>query len=241
MSCTHQYVPSTHADYEVCALCGTFHSLAALPPEKLYIGSEYWSEKWGHSSITEQVFNIDVFIPEGGKQTKNEFVRERLEPPDFNTVIELGCAPGILLKQLADMFDVVVGIDADTHYEADIRRISGNACNLQFGLFPACTRKTWKGDDAVSCIIGLDIFEHAPQPQAFLMECYRLLKPGGQLFLMTPFVSDDLPERIWEPREHIFLHSRQHMEQLLCAAGFGRDATFDRWTPGHDTVSAWKV
>lgn len=240
MSCTHQCVPSTHADYEVCSQCGTFHSMAALPPEKLYIGSDYWSGGKGHSTIDEQVFNLDTFIPEGGKQTKNEFVRERIEPPDFNTVIELGCAPGILLKQLADMFQVVIGVDADKAYEADIRRISGLAkATILFGLFPRVTR-SWRDSAFCSCIIGLDIFEHAPAPQAFLMECNRLLKPGGQLFLMTPLVSDDLPERIFEPKEHVFLHSELHMRQLLHATGFC-DAVFDRWTPGHDTVSAWKI
>lgn len=240
MSCTHQYVDSAHADYQVCALCGTFHSMAALPPEKLYIGSDYWSEKWGHSSITDQVFNCDTFIPEGGKQTKNEFVRERIEPPDFNTVIELGCAPGILLKQLADMFQVVIGVDADKAYEADIRRISGLAkATILFGLFPRVTR-SWRDSAFASCIVGLDIFEHAPAPQSFLMECNRLLKPGGQLFLMLPLASDDLPDRLFEPREHCYIHSRVHMEQLLRATGF-QDVLFDRWTPGHDTVEAWKV
>lgn len=240
MSCTHQYIPSTHDSYEVCQSCGTFHSLAAGDPAKLYIGSNYWSNENGRSSPDEQAWNCNEFIPEGGTQTKNEFVRERLEPPDWNTVMELGCAPGILLKQLADMFAVVIGVDADKAYEADIRRISGMAKGtILFGLFPRVTR-SWRDSAFCSCIVGLDIFEHAPQPQAFLMECYRLLKPGGQLFLMTPLASEDLPERLFECREHIFLHSRLHMEQLLCAAGFGQDAVFDRWTPGHDTVSAWK-
>lgn len=240
MSCTHQYVASAHASYEVCERCGTFHSLAAVDPAKLYVGSNYWSHEHGHSSLDEQSWNCDTFIPDGGTQTKNEFVRERLEPPDWNTVMELGCAPGILLKQLADMFAVVIGVDADKAYEADIRRISGMAkSTLIFGLFPKVTR-SWRDSAFASCIVGLDIFEHSPQPQSFLMECYRLLKPGGQLFLMLPLASDDLPERLFEPREHIFIFSRQHLEQLLRAAGF-RDAKCDRWTPGHDTVSAWKI
>lgn len=240
MSCTHQYIPSAHASYEVCEVCGTFHSLAAEDPQKLYVGSEYWSGKNGHSSIDDQVYNLDVYVPEGGTQTKNEFVRERLAPPDWNTVIELGCAPGILLKQLADMFAVVIGVDADKAYEADIRRIACSAKGtIIWGLFPRATR-SWRDSAFCSCIVGLDIFEHAPAPQAFLMECYRLLKPGGQLFLMTPLASAELPERLFEPREHVFIHSKAHMEQLLKATGF-RDTVFDCWTPGHDTVSAWKI
>lgn len=240
MSCTHQYVPSAHADFEVCELCGTHHSLAAELPETLYQRGDYWSDKWGHSSIADQVFNCNEFVPEGGTQTKNEFVRERIAPPDWNTVIELGCAPGILLKQLADMFAVVIGVDADKAYEADIRRIACNAKGtIIWGLFPRATR-SWRDSAFCSCIVGLDIFEHTPTPQAFLMECYRLLKPGGQLFLMTPLASASLPERLFEPQEHVFIHSQAHMEQLLKATGF-RDPVFDCWTPGHDTVSAWKV
>lgn len=242
MSCTHQYIPSAHASYEVCSQCGTFHSLAALDPASVYTQGDYWSAKWEHSTIDEQAWNCDEYVPPfGSKLTKNEFVREHINPTDFDTVIELGCAPGALLGQLREIFRTVVGIDADPHYEADIRRICGDeGVILQFGLFPACTRKNWKNGNCVSCIIGLDIFEHSPTPQAFLAECNRLLKRGGQLLLMTPMASDDLPERLWHPAEHIFLHSQAHMEQLVKATGF-KDAVFDRWTPGHETVSAWKI
>lgn len=40
-----------------------------------------------------------------------------------------------------------------------------------------------------SCIYGLSVLEHLLNPCHYLKECYRLLRPGGRLVLLTPNVS----------------------------------------------------
>ena len=235
--CQHTFFPCSQPDYELCSKCGTFHSTKALIPEEIY-SKDYWSEKWKHSTIDEQQYNVDVHTEFG--VTKNQFTLNRIVS-DKNAVLELGCAPGILLRRLREDvgFTRVVGVDTDAGYEADIRRIGSHDGELLFGYFPEVMvhADSW----TFSCIIGLDLFEHVPKPVEFLSECHRLLTTNGQLFMMLPIVSPDEPmdARFFHPVEHIYIYSQRHVSELLQAAGFS-DITFDRWTKGHETVSAIK-
>lgn len=236
IACNHSWEEtSRHPDYEQCALCKTLHSKVAVAPEKLYL-HDYWSESMAHSSIREQVYNVDVHEEFG--RTKNQFVMEHLCPVEFDAVLEIACAPGSLLRHLNKAgYKRVVGVDADAAYEKDIREISGHEGELIFGLFPACTSHL--DPDSFSLIVGLDIFEHAHEPLAFLEECHRLLKPAGQLFLMMPIANQWLPERFLHPVEHVFIHSVPHVTRMLMLAGFGA-FDFRGWTYGHETISAYK-
>lgn len=236
IACNHCWEEtSRHPDYEQCALCKTLHSKVAVVPEKLYL-HDYWSESMAHSSIREQVYNVDVHEEFG--RTKNQYVLEHLCPVEFDAVLEIACAPGSLLAHLNKAgYKRVVGVDADAAYEKDIREISGHEGELIFGLFPACTSHL--EPESFSLIVGLDIFEHAHEPMAFLEECHRLLKPAGQLFLMTPIVSPWLPDRFLHPVEHVYIHSVAHLATMLMLVGF-IPALVERWTSGHETISTYK-
>ena len=41
-------------------------------------------------------------------------------------------------------------------------------------------------DNSVEIVVGLAVLEHIYDPNNFLSECYRILKPGGLIFLSTP-------------------------------------------------------
>lgn len=44
-------------------------------------------------------------------------------------------------------------------------------------------------NDTFSCIYALSVLEHLLNPCRFLKDCHRVLKPGGQLVLLTPNIS----------------------------------------------------
>ena len=44
-------------------------------------------------------------------------------------------------------------------------------------------------DNSFTCIFALSVLEHLLNPCKFLRECHRLLKPGGQLVILTPNIS----------------------------------------------------
>lgn len=239
MTCAHLYLPDSapHAPgYMKCCQCGTYHSYKALPPEQLY-DAQYWTHERGHSTIVEQVHNVSIH-QENGK-TKNEFILERIEVKDREAALEIGCAPGKLLLLLKGIsgFNRVVGIESVPDYEGAIREIGCFGGELIFGLYPACTAALQP--EQFNMILALDLMEHIHEPEEFLAESARLLKQGGQLLLMLP-LAEECPDRFFEPSEHVWIFSKQHISDLLWQAGFAL-TEFACWCPGHSTVSARKL
>jgi 2-polyprenyl-3-methyl-5-hydroxy-6-metoxy-1,4-benzoquinol methylase len=236
MSCIHEYYSSSQPDYEVCVRCGTYHSTASLSPKEIY-EDNYWSEKWGHNTLKEHQHNVDVHTENG--LTKNEFVLKQIAVQTHDAVLEIACFPGNLLRRLKQEigFRLVVGIDVDACYFPDMREIAGREPVLVSGYFPDATKCFGYG--MFDLIIGLDIFEHMHDPRAFLLECNRLLKKDGQLLLMVPIMSESFNPRFFHAREHVFLHSQKHMDELILETGF-QNPIYDKWTEGHDTISTCK-
>ena len=48
-------------------------------------------------------------------------------------------------------------------------------------------------------ILAIDILEHLDNPVAFVTECWRLLEPGGLLFIQTPRYDADF---LWDDPTH---------------------------------------
>ncbi len=235
MACLHHFGSSQVSDYEQCTYCGTYRSLKADP--SIYTVGDYWSEKYGHSSLYEQCYNVDL-ATEGGV-SKNRFILERIAS-DRDAAIEIGCAPGRMLFWLkwVARFKYIAGIDpAD---QLVIGRISCNAADDVFnGVFPG-EFPIYKPDFTFDYILASDVFEHSTQPIEFLAACARLLKTGGQLFLMLP-LADGLPpdSRMFNAIEHAYLHSKANAIAMLEDAGFER-IQVDQWCLGHDTITGFK-
>lgn len=64
-------------------------------------------------------------------------------------------------------------------------------------------------------MVAFHVIEHLPEPREFLAECYRLLRPGGALFITVPFM--------WEVHEaphDYYRFTRYGLDFLLEQAGF---------------------
>lgn len=238
MPCKHSFVQDSVDDYELCSICGSYRSLTAEDPKQIYT-SEYWSGDRHHSTIDDQVHNVDVHKEHG--ISKNDFVINCIWTQDRSRALEIGCSPGVLLKRLSEQcgFDDVHGIEATDGYKNDIRKHSGEKPKLLFGFFPDDFKDITPS--RYSLVLALDVFEHSHDPHGFLSACHRILKPDGQLLLMFPMAvwNVDKSWRFFHPKEHAWIHSMRHMEILLEDAGFVFPR-FSSWTIGHDVVTARK-
>jgi len=84
-------------------------------------------------------------------------------------LVELGCGPGFFKECYPD----VIATDAIANPYADA---IVEAAALPFG------------NAQVGGIVLLDVFHHLRQPAAFLSEAARVLRPGGRLALIEPWV-----------------------------------------------------
>ena len=70
-------------------------------------------------------------------------------------------------------------------------------------------------DEAFDHILLTEVLEHTPDPTAVLTEMHRILRPGGELHMTTPFV--------WELHElpfDFFRYTPWGLERVMRAAGF---------------------
>lgn len=83
-----------------------------------------------------------------------------------------------------------------------------------------------------------EVIEHVPQPQVFLGDIYRLLRPGGLLYLTTPDISHwRRPGNLsdWDgfcPPSHVLYFSPQNLISLAQRCGFELRSRRPAWKPG---------
>lgn len=207
---------------------GTYKSTAYHKPENIYM-DDYWSSNRAHSTIHQQVPNV---------VGKNELVKKHIFKAGKKAILEIACAPGILLGHLSSEYRTV-GIEVDPRYAEDIKSLS-NGSELHFGYFPEVTKK-WEAGQ-FSNIIALDVIEHCEDGLGFLQECHRLLGKNGRLIIQAPILLEDgiMDERAFHYIEHIWIYSIQHLTQLAAEAGF-KVIDIDRWKPMHEQVVLRKV
>ena len=100
-------------------------------------------------------------------------------------VLDIGCGGGILTEALARAGAQVQGLDAS---EAVIRvarqHAHENSLKIEYsaaGLDDFATDNS-NDFDILTC---MELLEHVPDPEALLLTCARLLRPGGHLILAT--------------------------------------------------------
>ena len=143
------------------------------------------------------------------------------------TILEIGCSSGRLLRAIADAcpdhdvhgYDVApAALDRAQSADAELHR--GNGYDL--GMF---------ADASVDVIVSTHTLQHVPKPVALnlLKEAYRVLSPGGRLWLEVPnLLREDRmlafnhfaqPAMVQRPFP-MFFWTPQEATRLLTFAGF---------------------
>jgi len=143
-------------------------------------------------------------------------------------VLEIGCGNGRQLERLMQAGWQVQGVDFDPHAVARAREL---------GMPVALGDLAAQGFEPASfdAIVSSHVIEHVPDPAALLRECRRLLKPGGQLVMLTPNALA-LGHRIYgaawaglDPPRHLFVFSAASLSRLVRDAGFVVERLHSRW------------
>jgi 2-polyprenyl-3-methyl-5-hydroxy-6-metoxy-1,4-benzoquinol methylase len=133
--------------------------------------------------------------------------------PSQGRVLEIGCAPGILLAELQAKGYECIGVEPDKETANWIQQ--NMKVNVQTGLFP--------GVELPNCdlFLAFDVLEHSPSPDQFMLEVSRLLNPAGVAIIQTPVerYGYDPPfgeafKSAFKDLEHLFLYSNKAMEML---------------------------
>ena len=100
-------------------------------------------------------------------------------------VLDVGCGGGILSEAMAQRGATVTGIDMG---EAPLKIAKLHALesglNIEYQKIPVeeLAEQQAESFDVVTC---LEMLEHVPDPSSIIRACYKLCKPGGQVFFST--------------------------------------------------------
>jgi SAM-dependent methyltransferase len=132
------------------------------------------------------------------------------------TVLEAGCGEGYGADLLAGVARRVIALDYDRLTAEHVRRayprvgvVRGNLATLPLA------------DASVDVVANLQVIEHLWDQHGFLVECRRVLRPGGTLLITTPnritfSPGRDTPLNPFHTREL----APSELDSLLTEAGF---------------------
>jgi ubiquinone/menaquinone biosynthesis C-methylase UbiE len=108
----------------------------------------------------------------------------RLDNSPKDSILDVGCGPGILLTMLATSYPGarLAGLDLAPEMVRIASQRMGSRADIRLGDAESLP---WKNAsfDSIFCI---DSFHHYPNPKKALNEFHRVLKPGGQVVLADP-------------------------------------------------------
>jgi len=137
-------------------------------------------------------------------------------------LLDIGCGNGKFLSVARQDGWSVSGIDLDERALA-VARAEGHS--VQQGTVADLSAEHFGAYDAVTIS---HVIEHVPDPLADIRQAFRLLRPGGFLYLETPNIdalgAQEFGAR-WRGMEaprHFILFTRSGLQALIARAGFER-------------------
>ena len=128
------------------------------------------------------------------------------------TALDLGCGMGGMLDELA-VHAQVYGTDIEQSALAHCRDRGYSR------VFKAHGQRLPLPDASLDLICAFDTLEHIPEERETIAECFRLLKPGGRIFLSVPAY-----QMLYSHQDKVVHHQRRYtageLARKLTAGGF---------------------
>ncbi len=107
-------------------------------------------------------------------------------------ILDLGCGEGYTLRFLQALkFQNLNGIDLNVDFKLRLRQIyrmiKSHSMKPPFNLYKGNIERTNFSNNSFNLLTSISVIEHGVNIESFLSESYRLLLPGGLLFITTDY------------------------------------------------------
>lgn len=134
-------------------------------------------------------------------------------------LLEIGCGNGTMLSSMQEFGWTAQGVDFDPN-AVQVARDRG--LNVQLGTL----KDQGYQNESFDALVMVHVIEHLSDPRDLLRECYRILKVGGHLIVVTPNASSwghKLYGQNWrglEPPRHLRIFTISSIKEMAVQAGF---------------------
>ena len=160
-----------------------------------------------------------IHLHPGGSQEVESKVIFLRAPAPGSRLLDVGCGSGELLARMRSLGWTVEGVDFDERAVEMARKLG---LNVRLG---ALNEQSYQADSFDAIHLG-HVIEHVFDPLELLSHCHDLLRPHGQLVILTPNSSSwghlhfGKDWRGLEPPRHIHIFSVSNLTSLVQKAGF---------------------
>lgn len=176
-----------------------------------YLAERYGYERPGSSAQLIALRWLPYLWPSHRPQidVKVMYLRQRIG----GRLLDVGCGNGWTMEALQRLGWQCEGVDFDplAVKVAQSRRLKVRLGTPEAQGYP---------DETFDAVIMSHVIEHVPRPEDFLGECCRILKPGGQLTVLTPNAAS-LGHRVFgdswlylDPPRHLHVFTLHAMRNL---------------------------
>jgi SAM-dependent methyltransferase len=205
--------------YVKCTACG----LVQINPQPLAGDVKLrYGENFGRDYLAYEIKNEAAFLElqklslaDAGFYT---IEKDLLKREDLPYVIDIGCATGAMLAFLEERGWKATGVEISpsAEYARKERGLEIFSQNLEDCQFPA---------ESFDLALASHLLEHLNQPELFIDETMRILRPGAYLMLTTPNIGG-FQAKLFGSRwrsaifDHLYLFSVRTLKAMLKKAGF---------------------
>lgn len=173
-----------------------------------------WPMQPGNACFYEWVSSFSSYYPgrrwEYGKVAS--LLHQQEVPGDRLNVLDVGCGSGKFLRSLESVpVNNRFGVDLNEPAIEDCRKLGFNA---YCGTVEAALRDDFLQPKSFSAVTAFHCLEHVPDPVGFMRSLVTITKPGGRIFVSTPYS----PMSFEAVRFDIMNHPPHHMTRWNLAA-----------------------
>lgn len=188
----------------------------------------YLYEKYHKKSNTqEKVINDNNFTYINILPILNSYLSKKVK-----SILDIGCGSGTISFYLASKGYKITGIDI-SNKAINICNKSANKLGLKNAKFEVCEFPNKIPKSRYDLVFFSEVIEHLPNDELALQKIYKLLNPGGILFLSTPSKNAPLYRFGYAKKfdEEVGHLRRYHIEELkdkLKRSGFNVKKVYKR-------------